>query len=317
MAALGAKTYKVNTQHSFINFELPYMMVSTVKGNFESFSGTFEFLPEENVVRDIKLTILANSINTRDAKRDQHLNRSDFFHTSKYKEITFQSKFLPLRKGEAIRGRGILTIKGISKPLNFSIKSNGILRDPIDKNKVGLFLKITGNLNRKDYGINWNKALDTGGVLVGDKVAFSFIVEANPVDAKPAFSRFLKNTKGTRLSKKLAQEHGIFENSKEPGLGINIKKKVANKPYDIVHDNNLQKSFKEKKSYKVFVDLVIGFLLFLLLIFVGGIVKKYLHEFLQIRLSEGKSDFISDIFLYTFITVAAVYLAPFMGYTTY
>lgn len=297
-----AKTYKINTQHSFINFELPYMMVSTVKGSFESFNGTFDFLPEESVVQDIKLTILAKSINTRDGKRDQHLNRSDFFNTSEYKEIIFESSGLSLAKEGRGKGQGTLTIKGISKPLTFSIKNNGLLRDPIDKNKVGLFLEITGSLNRKDYGINWNKSLDNGGVLIGDKVTFSFVVEANPIDAKPAFSRFLKNTKGSNVSStamvvgdSMATEQITDETQKKP----------------------LEESPKKRKYYNVFVDLLIGFFLFLLLCFVGGVVKKYLQEFLQGMMGERKSDFISDIFLYAFITIAAVYLAPFMGYKTY
>lgn len=192
-----SKTYEVNGQHSFVNFELDYMKVSEVKGTFDRFTGAFEWNEEKSKLSNVEFEIFVKSINTRDPKRDNHLKRKDFFDVKKYPYMTFVGKKVAYKNGLPVSIMGELTLKDRTKPHKFEIDWKGEYPDPVDKNKKSLFLKAKTIINRTDFGITWNRALDQGGWIVGEDVEVEIVIEGNPTDARPAFSRFYR--KKTKL----------------------------------------------------------------------------------------------------------------------
>lgn len=190
-----AKTYEVNGQHSFVNFELDYMKVSEVKGTFDRFKGAFEWDDKTSTLNDVEFEIKVKSINTRDPKRDNHLRRKDFFYVEKFPLMRFVGKKVFYKEGKPHKIVGELTLKDQTKTHTFDLEWKGEFSDPVDKSKKSLFLKAKTTLNRMDYGINWNRVLDQGGWIVGNDVEIEVVIEANPTDARPAFSRFYRKTR--------------------------------------------------------------------------------------------------------------------------
>lgn len=189
--SIDAKIYEINDQHSFVNFEVDYMMVSKVKGTFDKFKGTFDFDEDKKMISNIDFIIDASSLNTRDQKRDRHLKQKDFFYISKYPNIIFKAKQFAIDSNTK-KIKGIFTLRGIRKEIEIELSWKGLRTDPIDKKRRSLFFSVSGVLNRKEFGITWNKSLDAGGVMVGENVQYEIIVEANPTDQKAPFSRFRK-----------------------------------------------------------------------------------------------------------------------------
>lgn len=169
--ALFAGTYNVDTSHSHIGFKIKHMMISNVKGSFDTFSGVIEYDEATKTFKAITGNIDAASINTANEKRDVHLKSADFFDVAKYPEITFV-----LKKVEESSAYGELTIHGVKKLVKLELENNGVAKDPWGNQRMGLALK--GEINRKDFGLNWNKALETGGVLVGETVKLEIELEA-------------------------------------------------------------------------------------------------------------------------------------------
>ncbi len=295
-----AKAYVVNDQHSFVNFELDYMKVSLVKGSFDHFKGAFEW--DGQKLSQVEFEILVNSVNTRDPKRDNHLRRKDFFHISKYPLITFVGKEVIYQDDVPTKIKGTLAVRGIEKPYSFNLDWKGEYQDPVDKKKKSLFLKASTLLYRKDFNMTWNKALDQGGWVVGDKVDIEVIIEANPTDARPAFSRFYTN-KRKILPGKLELPEKLIEKSFEdiPSSEVSIKKKINDKAAKPGHFGEISK-------------VVIGFLIFCFICVISFFFKKKLLEMLENRVRPLLAEFISDMILYSFLLVVAYYLAPLMGY---
>jgi polyisoprenoid-binding protein YceI len=295
-----AKTYVVNDQHSFVNFELDYMKVSLVKGSFDHFNGAFEW--DGQNLSQVEFEILVNSVNTRDPKRDNHLRRKDFFHISKYPLITFVGKEVIYKNDLPTKIKGTLTVRGVEKPYSFNLDWKGEYQDPVDKKKKSLFLKASTLLYRKDFNMTWNKALDQGGWVVGDKVDIEIIIEANPTDARPAFSRFYTN-KRKILPGKLELPQNLIEKSSEDKTSseVFIKKKINDKVSKPGHVEEIAK-------------VAIGFLLFCFTCVISFFFKKKLLETLENRVRPLLAEFISDMILYSFLLVVAYYLAPLMGY---
>lgn len=212
-----AKIYEVNGQHSFVNFELDYMKVSRVKGAFEKFQGTFNWDKDSQKLENLSFEILVDSINTRDPKRDNHLKRKDFFYVTKFPVISFVGIKVIYKQGLPVKVIGDLSVRDVTRSHEFSIKWKGEFADPVDKKKKSLFLEASTVIDRKDFNIRWNKALDQGGWVVGDIVNVEVIIEANPTDKRPAFSRFYRKTQKI-LPGKL----------KAPGTSLNPKKKAQN-----------------------------------------------------------------------------------------
>ncbi|GAB2562393.1 YceI family protein [Gracilibacillus alcaliphilus] len=174
---------KVNLDkvHSGLNFEVKHMMVSKAKGEFQDFdidfNGDFERLEDASV----KATIQVTSIETNNEDRNGHLKSGDFFDAETYPTITFESTDIKKVNDETFEVTGNLTIKDVTKTETFKVEYNGIAKDPMQGNMIA-GVDVEGKINREDYGLTWNAALETGGVLIGKDITlragFEFVVEA-------------------------------------------------------------------------------------------------------------------------------------------
>ena len=169
-------TYAIDASHSRIGFVARHAMVTKVRGSFNEFEGTGVFDVENPAASELQLTIKTASIDTRNADRDGHLRGNDFFAMDEYPEITFASTAVEQLDAENYRVTGDLTIKGVTKPVTVDFEYTGTAVDPFDNVRIGLEGKTV--INRKDWGVNWNAALEAGGVLVSEKVTLEFEVSA-------------------------------------------------------------------------------------------------------------------------------------------
>ncbi|TLP39449.1 YceI family protein [Arcobacter arenosus] len=173
--ALYAGTYNVDASHSNVGFKVKHLMISNVTGKFDKFSGSFEFDEKSGKVTSVDGTVEVASINTDNEKRDGHLKSADFFDAGKYPTITFK-----VDKIEDEKAYGKFTMRGVTKDVEFDIENTATVTDPWGNKRVGV--EISGKVNRKDYGVNWNKALEAGGVVVDETV--KIIVELEGIEAK-------------------------------------------------------------------------------------------------------------------------------------
>jgi polyisoprenoid-binding protein YceI len=162
------ETWNIDISHSEIGFKVKHLMITNVKGKFNDFSGNINV--EENRIKSIKLKIKTNSIDTNEPQRDMHLKSADFFDVENNKEIKFIAN-LDDEVEELDNIEGDLTIKGITNKVKLAVNYNGKMKDPWGNEKIGF--SVEGKINRKDWELNWNKALETGGVLVGDEIKIS------------------------------------------------------------------------------------------------------------------------------------------------
>jgi polyisoprenoid-binding protein YceI len=179
-AALYAapETYVVDKPHSEADFSVRHMM-SKVTGKFDDFSGTITLDRAKPATSSVEFTIKTASINTGTADRDKHLRSADFFDAEKNPEIRFKSvSIAPSKTKNVYDVTGDLTMHGVTKRVTLPVEFLGFQKDPWGNERAGFQLET--KLDRKDYGINWNKALDNGGFLVGDDVTVSINLEALP-----------------------------------------------------------------------------------------------------------------------------------------
>jgi polyisoprenoid-binding protein YceI len=169
-------TYTIDPTHSRIGFVARHAMVTKVRGSFNEFVGS-GYLDAENPPNShLQLTIKAASIDTRNADRDGHLKGNDFFDMETYPEITFASTAVEQVGADSYKVTGDLTIKGVTKPVTVDFEYTGASVDPYQNQRIGFEGKAI--VNRKDWGVNWNAALEAGGVLVSEKVTLEFEVSA-------------------------------------------------------------------------------------------------------------------------------------------
>lgn len=173
-------TYAIDPSHSRIGFVARHAMVTKVRGSFNEFEGSGSFDSDDPTKSNLQLTIKADSIDTRNADRDGHLRSNDFFDMDTYPEITFVSTAVEQIDDENYRVTGDLTIKDVTKPVTIDFEYTGTAVDPYGNHRIGL--DGTTTVNRKDWGVNWNAALEAGGVLVGEKVTLEFDVSAIRTD---------------------------------------------------------------------------------------------------------------------------------------
>ncbi|HEY8527792.1 MAG TPA: YceI family protein [Acidimicrobiales bacterium] len=174
-------TYAIDPAHSRIGFVARHAMVTKVRGAFDEFEGSGYFDVENPAASHLALSIRAASIDTRNADRDGHLRGGDFLDVEAHPEITFASTAVERVGPETYRVTGDLTIKGVTKPVTFDLEHTGSAVDPFGHQRIGFEGRAT--INRKDWGVSWNAALETGGVLVSDKVTLEFDVSAIRSDA--------------------------------------------------------------------------------------------------------------------------------------
>ena len=179
-AQTSTGTYAIDPTHSRIGFVARHAMVTKVRGSFNEFEGTGHFDAADPSRSSLQLTIRAASIDTRNADRDGHLRGNDFFDMETYPEITFASTAVEQVDPVTFRVTGDLTIKGTTKPVSVDLEYTGTARDPFGNTRLGL--EGSTVVNRKDFGLNWNAPLDTGGVLVSEKVTLEFEVSAVRTD---------------------------------------------------------------------------------------------------------------------------------------
>lgn len=151
------------------------MMISKVRGRFENFSGTVNFDESNPTNTTVEIAVDLNSINTRDEKRDGHLRSADFFDVENYPTMTFVSK--KVEQTDEFNGRliGDLTIRGVTHEVALDVQYSGTAKSPWGTVSAGFSAK--GKVNRKEFGLNWNAALETGGVLVGEDVEIAIELE--------------------------------------------------------------------------------------------------------------------------------------------
>jgi polyisoprenoid-binding protein YceI len=169
-------TYQIDPTHSRIGFSARHAMVTKVRGAFNEYEGSGYFDAENPADSRFEITIKADSIDTRNADRDAHLKSNDFFDMETYPEIRFRSTSVEPIGDNNYRVTGDLTIKGITNPVSFDLEHTGTVQDPWGNQRIGLEGKAT--VNRKDWGVNFNVALEAGGVLVSEKVELEFEVSA-------------------------------------------------------------------------------------------------------------------------------------------
>ena len=166
----SAKTkWVLDPSHSELLFKVKHLMISNVKGEFQKFDA--EISGDDFLTSKINVTIDASSISTNNEQRDAHLKSADFFDVENHKELSFTSTSFKQVDDENYQLKGILTMKGVSKEIMLDVEVGGISKDPWGNEKAGFSVK--GKINRKDWGLNWNAALETGGVLVSDEVKIS------------------------------------------------------------------------------------------------------------------------------------------------
>lgn len=158
-----ATVWNLDPTHSEINFKVKHLMISNVKGEFKKFDAQITSEDERSFKNaKVTATVETDSIYTNNADRDAHLKGEDFFDTANYPEIKFESAGLQ----DTVEGN--LTINGVTKPITLHVDFGGINTDPWGNTKAGF--SIEGKISRKDFGLNWNAALETGGVMVSDEV---------------------------------------------------------------------------------------------------------------------------------------------------
>lgn len=170
--------WNVDQVHSSIGFEVRHMMVSKVRGTFDSYTAEVEADDLTDLTTaTVKFTFDVASINTRDEERDNHLKSADFFDVEKYPTITFQSTNIT-KDGDDYKVTGDLTIKDVTKPVTFEVEFNGKGTNPWGVEVYGF--EAEAKINREDFGLTWNAALETGGWLVGKEVKIKVDLEVNP-----------------------------------------------------------------------------------------------------------------------------------------
>ena len=169
-------TWNLDPVHSTAEFKVKHMMISNVKGQFTAITGVL-VLDENNLANSrVEATIDASSINTREPQRDAHLKSPDFFDVEKYPTLTFRSTEVKPNGDGVLTAAGDLTIHGVTRKVVFELDGpTAAAKDPWGNTRIGI--SAVAKINRKDFGLTWNTALETGGILVGDEVTITLDVQ--------------------------------------------------------------------------------------------------------------------------------------------
>lgn len=169
-------TWEIDAAHSVVEFSVRHMMISTVKGSFGAVAGTLQIDEANKAASSVVATIEAASITTGNEGRDQHLRSDDFFNTEAYPQITFRSTSVEPKGENRYAMHGELTMRDVTKPVVLDTEYEGGITDPWGNQRVAF--SATTEIVRSEFGANWNAVLETGGVMVSDKVKIAIHIEA-------------------------------------------------------------------------------------------------------------------------------------------
>jgi polyisoprenoid-binding protein YceI len=165
----------LDLMHSELQFKIKHLMISNVSGAFKNFHAEVETEEEDFSTAEIHLVAEMDSISTNNEQRDAHLRTSDFFEVEKYPELKFKSTKIEKTGSDIFALHGELTLKGVTKPAKLNVEFNGTTKDPWGGERAGFV--VTGKINRADWGVSFNKALETGGVMLGDEIKINSEIE--------------------------------------------------------------------------------------------------------------------------------------------
>jgi polyisoprenoid-binding protein YceI len=168
-------TWAIDPAHTSVEFSVRHLMITTVKGRFTDVKGTVISDDADLTQGQVDLTINVASIDTREAQRDTHLRSADFFETEKFPRMSFKGRRITDVSGDRFRLIGDLTIRDITREVTLDVTSNGRAKDPWGGERAGF--EATTKIKRSDFGLTWNQALETGGVVVGDEIKISIDAE--------------------------------------------------------------------------------------------------------------------------------------------
>ncbi|HTV73839.1 MAG TPA: YceI family protein [Candidatus Acidoferrales bacterium] len=175
MTSSKKQTYSIDSSHTAVEFVVRHMMIAKVRGRFTAVVGTIVVPDGSNVPEAVEATIETASIDTHEDQRDQHLRSGDFLDAEKFGQLNFRSTGFE-GSGDAFSMRGDLTIRGVTREVVFHVTFEGRVTDPWGNSRIGYEAHAT--ISRKDFGVTWNQALETGGVLIGDDIRIEITAEA-------------------------------------------------------------------------------------------------------------------------------------------
>lgn len=179
---MSAKNWIIDSAHSSVGFRIKHMVIARVNGTFGEWTGSLAFDPENPIDASVDVTIDVASIDTRNADRDAHLRSADFFDAETYPRITFRSTGVERTGDGNQRVHGELTIRDVTHPVTLDVEYGGRVVDPWGNDRIGF--TATTKVDRRDFGLTWNAALETGGVLVGEMVDITIELEATAAGAE-------------------------------------------------------------------------------------------------------------------------------------
>lgn len=171
----GVTTWTIDAAHTSVEFAVKHLMIATVKGRFGEVAGTLTVQGDDASTAKVEATIDTRSIDTRSEQRDTHLRSADFFDVETHPKILFRSTKVERTGKSSLKMTGDITIRGVTKPITLDVTEEGRAKDPWGGERA--VFSATGKLRRGDFGLTWNQALETGGVLVGDDIKLAIDVE--------------------------------------------------------------------------------------------------------------------------------------------
>jgi polyisoprenoid-binding protein YceI len=174
-AAVSTTTWKIDPAHTNVEFSAKHLMITTVKGRFSDVEGQIVIADADPSKSSVTATIKAASIDTRTSQRDDHLRSADFLDVANFPEITFRSTRITGEKSE-FKMTGDLTIRGVTREVTLDVTNEGTTKDPWGGDRIAF--SATSKIDRRDFGLTWNQAIEAGGVLVGNDIKISVDVQA-------------------------------------------------------------------------------------------------------------------------------------------
>jgi polyisoprenoid-binding protein YceI len=172
---MAPEQWTIDPAHSRIAFHVRHLMISNVHGQFERWSGAVELDPEQPTQARVRLDIDAASVDTREPKRDAHLRSAEFFDVEQHPTIMFEATEIERHTLDDYEVAGNLTIRGVTRRVLLDVKRSEMIVDHVGQQRVAF--AVSGSISRKDFGLTWNFVLETGGVMVGDKVSLTAEIE--------------------------------------------------------------------------------------------------------------------------------------------